>query len=458
MNLQLDFIVEAVKGKLLSGACALIDQVSTDSRKIAPGTLFVALKGERYDGHDFLVNAIEAGASAVLVSRRDLEMPSECKAAVILVDDTLAALQNLAARYRQLFTLPIIAITGSVGKTTTKDILADCLASRYRTIKTQGNYNNEIGLPMTLFNLQSEHQAAVLEMGMRAPGEIRHLASILDPRYAIITNVEPVHLETMGTLENIAWAKCEVLEFIHRDGFALLNGDNQLLLDAASRFTCKKYLFGLMDGNDIQIKSLVNNGDAIQVRLKLFDREEDFTLPVPVSQLAYNLAAAAGMAYLLGVGIDEIRACVKDFQPGGNRMNLTDLMQGGVLIDDSYNANPVSVMAALEACQNISRGRRKVAILGDMLELGNYEKEGHFKAGCKAAEVGLDLLVTIGPLAQYYREGALAGGMSENCIHQFESRQAALAWLKTNVSKADVILVKASRGMHLDELARELFS
>ncbi len=458
MNLQLDFIVEAVRGKLLAGTSAWVEQVSTDSRKIAPGTLFVALKGERFDGHDYLVNAIEAGASAALVSSRDVDLPSESKAAVILVDDTLTALQMLAARYRQLFTLPVIVITGSVGKTTTKDMLAGCLAGRYNTLKTRGNFNNEIGLPLTLCNLQPEHQAAVLEIGMRAPGEIRHLASILDPRYAIITNVEPVHLETMGTLENIAWAKCEALEFIKDDGFALLNGDNQLLLDAARRFNCKKYLFGFMDGNDIQIKSLLNNGEGIQVRLQLFEREEDFYLPLPVNQLAYNLAAAAGMAYLLGVDVNAIRDSLKGFQPGGNRMNMTELQQGGVLIDDSYNANPVSVMAALEACQNISRGRRKVAVLGDMLELGNYEKEGHYRAGCKAAEVGIDMLVTIGPLAQYYREGALAKGMPENCTQHFESRPAALNWLRAHLSQSDVILIKASRGMHLDELARELFS
>ncbi|HRW12888.1 MAG TPA: UDP-N-acetylmuramoyl-tripeptide--D-alanyl-D-alanine ligase [Syntrophomonas sp.] len=457
MNLQLDFIVEAVKGRLLSGNCAVVHEVSTDSRKVGPGSLFVALKGEHFDGHDFVVKAIEKGATAVLVSRRDLALPSGCKAAVILVDDTLAAMQNLAACYRQRFTLPTIAITGSVGKTTTKDILADLLARRYRTLKTQGNYNNEIGLPMTLFHLQPEHQAAVLEMGMRASGEIHHLASILNPRYAIITNVEAVHLETMGTLENIAKAKCEVLEFIKNDGFALLNGDNQLLLDTAGRFSCRKYLFGCKDGNHIQIKSLLHDGEGIQVRLQLFECEEDFTLPVPVSQLAYNLAAAVGMAWLMGVSCEEMRAALKDFQPGGNRMHMTELSGGGVLIDDSYNANPISVMAALEACQKISRGRRKIAILGDMLELGDYAREGHLKAGRHAVQVAMDLLVTIGPLSQYYREGAIAQGMPENRTRHFADRQTALDWLQANVSPADVILVKASRGMHLDELARELF-
>lgn len=458
MNLQLDFIIDSVKGQLLSGACSPITRVSTDSRQITPGTMFVALKGEHYDGHDFLSNAIEAGASAVLVSGREPYLPSECRTAVILVDDTLLALQNLAASYRQLFSLPVIAITGSVGKTTTKDILADCLASCFHTLKTQGNFNNEIGLPMTLFNLQPEHQAAVLEMGMRAPGEISHLASLLDPDYAIITNVEPVHLETMGTLENIARAKCEVLEFINRNGFALLNGDNELLMHTADSYDCKKYYFGYKDGNDIQIESLVNDGRGIQVKLKLFADEAEFYLPLPVNQLAFNLAAAAGMAYLLGVGSNEIKASLKDFRPGGNRMNIIPLEAGGVFIDDSYNANPVSVMAALEACQQISQGRRKVAVLGDMLELGSYEKEGHFKAGQKAAEVGIDILVTIGKLAQYYKEGAIERGMEESRTHHFDNREAALEWLKIHVSTADVVLVKASRGMHLDKLAEGLIS
>jgi UDP-N-acetylmuramoyl-tripeptide--D-alanyl-D-alanine ligase len=262
----------------------------------------------------------------------------------------------------------------------------------------------------------------------------------------------------MGTMENIARAKCEVLEFINKDGFALLNGDSELLRRIAGNYNCQKYYFGYKDGNDIQIKSLINNGAGIQVKLNIFTDEEEFYLPLPVSQLALNLAAAAGMAYLLGVGSNEIKASLKDFQPGGSRMNIIPLEAGGVVIDDSYNANPVSVMAALEACQQISRGRIKVAVLGDMLELGSYEKEGHLKAGQKAAEVGIDILVTIGKLAQYYREGAIERGMKTSRTHHFDTREAALEWLKSHTSAADVILVKASRGMHLDKLVQDLIS
>lgn len=458
MNLQLGFIIDAVGGQLLSGSAATVDRVETDSRTVHPGSLFVALRGERYDGHDFVMKAIESGAAAVLVSRK-VEISSATGTAVILVDDTLIALQQLAAQYRRTFSLPVIAVTGSVGKTTTKDILADCLGSRYNTLKTQANFNNEIGLPMSLLNLRPFHQAAVFEIGMRVPGDIRHLAQLMEPNYAIITNVEPVHLETMGSLENIAQAKCEVFEFIKNDGFVLLNGDNRLLLEEAEHYPCQKYFFGFMDHCDIKIKSLENDGAGIRVRMQMFDRgEEEFYLPVPVSQMAYNLAAAVGMAYLMGVDSEEIKSALKSFQPSGNRMNVINLAGSGVLIDDSYNANPISVVAALEACRKISRGRRTVAVLGDMLELGAYEQEGHLKAGQRAAEVGIDLLVTIGSLAQYYREGALMAGMKKDNTHHFDSREEALAWLRDHVSDADVILVKASRGMQLDILARDLFA
>lgn len=455
MNLHLDFVIDSVKGQLLTGSGSSVSRVSTDSRQMSPGTLFVALKGEHYDGHDYIATAIEAGASAVLVSRRDLILPSECGAAIILVDDTLRALQDLAASYRQRFSLPVIAITGSVGKTTTKDLLAGLLACRFRTLRTQGNFNNEIGLPLTLFHLQPEHQAAVLEMGMRAPGEIRQLASLLDPTYAIITNVEAVHLETMGSLENIARAKCEVLDFIREDGFALINGDNELLVQTVGNYACKTYRFGYKAGNDIQIMSLVNDGVGIHVNLKLFASQAEFYLPLPVNQLAINLAAAAGMAFLMGVGSHEIKAALKDFKPAGNRMNMIPLDAGGVVIDDSYNANPTSVMAALEACRQISQGRRKVAVLGDMLELGSYGKEGHLQVGHKVAHMEMDILVTIGKLAQYYREGAIEQGMEASRTHHFDSREAALEWLKANVSPADIVLFKASRGMHLDKLVQD---
>lgn len=456
MNLSLEDVIKSVDGKLLSGAeSTCITGVSTDSRQISPGALFIALKGERFDAHDFIPAIIEQGiAAAVIISRTDIVPSSESTTAIIMVQDTLEALQKLAGSYRQLFSVPIIAITGSVGKTTTKDLLAECLSPYYQTLKTRGNYNNEIGLPLTLLGMEADHQAAVVEIGMRAPREIHQLAAILQPSYAIISNVEAVHLETMGSLENIARAKCEVLEFIRTGYFALINGDNDLLLHTAANYPCRIYTFGCRENCDIQIISVANDGIGIRVDLKVFACRESFYLPLPVVQLAANLASAVGMAFLMGVGLPTIKTALANFAPGDKRMNMIPLDAGGLLIDDTYNANPISAMAALEACQQMSQGRKTVAVLGDMLELGSYEIEGHKNVGKKAAELDIDIMVTIGERAKYYKEGAAEAGLPAAQIFQFTDSAEALKWINENVSPTDVILFKASRGMQLDKLVQ----
>lgn len=452
MKLAVDFIIAATGGKLLSGsAAALISGVSTDSRTIKPGELFVALSGERFDGHDFVPDLISKRVTAVLIARSD-GISAASDTVVILVEDTLKALQNLAAAYRQTFTMPMVAVTGSVGKTTTKDMLAACLAKSFNTLKTEGNYNNEIGLPLTLLKLDEKHQAAVVEIGMRSAGEIRELSSLLQPSYAIITNVEPVHLETMGSLINIARAKCEVLEFIDQDGFALVNGDNELLLSTASDYSARIYTFGYQPHNDIQILAVENDGSKIKVDLRLFAYQDSFYLPLPANKLAANLAAAAGMAFLMGVNRQEIKAALAGFKAGDKRMNFIPLRAGGVVVDDTYNANPLSMMAALEACREMKQGRNIVAVLGDMLELGVYEKEGHMQVGHQAAQMDLDLLITIGERARYYKEGAIEQGMSPEKIHHFNRQPEALKWLRENIGPADLVLFKASRGQEFDKL------
>lgn len=455
MHLRLEQVVQYTEGTLLSGSDSImISGVSTDSRKINAGDLFIALKGERFDAHEFIPSLLNQGIAAVLISDQFCLPAGEFSTAVIKVPDTLKALQKLAAGYRQLFPVPVVAVTGSVGKTTTKDLLAACLSPAFNTLKTQGNFNNEIGLPLTLLNLNTDHQAAVVEIGMRAPREIYELASVLQPSYAIITNVEAVHLETMGTLGNIAKAKCEVLEFIRAGCFALLHGDNELLLNTAAEYACRTFTFGYNENCDIQILSVKNNGTGIQVSLRLFAVKESFFLPLPVDQLSANLAAAVGMAFLMGVSLQAIKSALENFAPGDKRMNRIPLKEGGMVIDDTYNANPLSMVAALEACHQISQGRKKIAILGDMLELGQYEAEGHKNVGRKAAGLDFDILVTIGERAKYYKEGAIETGMSAEQIFQFTDPAEALKWIRENVSQQDVILFKASRGMQLDKLVQ----
>jgi UDP-N-acetylmuramoyl-tripeptide--D-alanyl-D-alanine ligase len=453
MQLSLDFILDSTNGTLLKGnSVGWVEGVSTDSRRLKPGQLFFALKGDNFNGHDYIDQVLMAGAAAVIISQPEKVPAAQHEGAVILVKDTLEALQQLAGKYRQLFNIPVVAVTGSVGKTTTKDILADCLAPVYRTLKTPGNYNNEIGLPLTLMSLGNEHQAAVVELAMRAPGEIAHLAEIVKPTYAIITNIEPVHLETMVSLENIARAKCEVLEFIARDKCALVNGDNEMLLQEAQRYPNIKYTFGKNNNCDIQVLAIEKAGAGINISIRLWDKNDIFYFPLPARKLAANIAAAVGCAYLMGVNLGMIKESLSNYRPSGNRLNIIDLAAGGVVIDDTYNANPVSMMAALEVCKDISSGRKTVAVLGDMLELGDYEIEGHLQVGKKAAELNLDMLVTIGERAAYIEQGALLNGMPAARVKHYRTRAESLLWLKDYVGQQDVVLFKGSRGMCLESL------
>jgi UDP-N-acetylmuramoyl-tripeptide--D-alanyl-D-alanine ligase len=459
MRLDLNFVVDSVGGTLMAGAQpSWVEGINTDSRKVKPGNLFFALQGENFDGHDYIAQVWQAGGAAVVVSKH-VEIPAGDKAgAVILVEDTLEALQKLAGRYRQLFTIPIVAVTGSVGKTTTKDMLAQCLAPVYKTLKTPGNYNNEIGLPITLLSMDEQHQAAVVELGMRAPGEIYHLARIVRPTYAIITNIEHVHLETMSSMENIAQAKCEVLEFIAKDKFALINGDNELLVKTASRYLNPKYTFGFGNNCDFQVLRAEKLGSGINVALRLLDTSEDFYCPVPAKRLAVNLAAAAGMAYLMGVSLENIKKGIVLYEPSGNRLKIINLPAGGTIIDDTYNANPLSMMAALEVCKDISAGRKTVAVLGDMLELGNYEIDGHIQVGKRVAELELDILVTIGHRSAYIGQGALLNGMPKVRIKHYKSWEESLSWLKKHIGQQEVVLFKGSRGMQLEKLMQTWLS
>ena len=452
MRLSLKVILDSVNGTLLSGdRNSFVEGISIDSRRYASGKAFFALEGQNFDGHDYVKDLIETGAAAVVISKPD-KVALGVDTAVVLVDDTLEALQNLAGSYRLQFDIPVVAVTGSVGKTTTKDILAACLSPVLVTLKTPGNFNNEIGLPLTLLDCENWHQAAVVELAMRASGEISSLATILKPTHAIITNVEPVHLETMGSLENIAAAKCEVLEFIPLDKFALINGDNHYLVEAARKYACIQHTFGYNDGCDIRIIQVERVGPGVNISLEMWGNRHDFYFPLPAPQLAPNLAAAVGCAYLLGVDPAIINQGLNTYRTAENRLNIIDLPESGAVIDDTYNANPVSMLAAIEICREVSGNRRAVAVLGDMLELGDFETEGHLLVGRRAAGLNMDLVVTIGERAAYIAQGALEEGLPAERVMSFQQRNEALGWLQQNVSRGDVVLFKGSRGMRLEEI------
>ncbi|WP_083453887.1 UDP-N-acetylmuramoyl-tripeptide--D-alanyl-D-alanine ligase [Syntrophomonas palmitatica] len=317
MNLSLDFVCEAVGGRIISGNSGImVSGICTDSRKVNKDNIFIALKGEKYDAHEFVDQALEQSAAGAIVSRSEKTYHPGENQTLIQVEDTLKALQDLAAAYRRLFSIPVIAVTGSVGKTTTKDIISSCLRTRFNVLKTEGNFNNDIGLPLSLLQLEKEHDIAVVELGMSSPGEIARLAAISSPTYAVITNVLPVHLETMLTLENIARAKCEILPALGSKGMALINGDDELLLKTARDITGNLLTFGYNTKCDFQILETHLTESGQKLKLRLLDQYEgDFFFPVPAAKLASNIIASASLAYLLGINPEDIQSGLSAITP-----------------------------------------------------------------------------------------------------------------------------------------------
>lgn len=452
MLINTHFICRHTAGKLLTDTPALnIYSVSTDSRTVLPGSIFFALQGDRFDGHHFFQAALDQGASAAVVSQT-VNLPVNGDKAVIQVENTLQALQNLARGYRSLFNIPIVAVTGSVGKTTTKELIASCLQEKISVLKTEGNFNNDIGLPLTLFKLEQEHQTAVVEMGMRAAGEILRLADIARPTCAVITNAEPVHLETMGSIENIARAKCEILTYLDADQFALINGDNRLLLQAASQYRCRRYTFGYGQECDFRIEHLSIQEGRMVLNVFLLGKREQFEFMIPSERLAADVICAIGTAVLLGVDTDAIRSGLKKYSSVGHRLQIMRFSEGGAIIDDTYNANPLSMAAALETARELTVSGKMIAVLGDMFELGQNEREAHQWVGETAHKLNTDMLICIGNLARHIAEGALRAGMHAEQVQYFDSREQGLKFLKEQFDHENTWLFKASRGMKFEAL------
>lgn len=454
MQLTLGYINETTGGQLVRGQDQMIiTGVTTDSRQVKPGDVFFALRGENFDGHDYVKQAFVQGAAAAVISDKVKQNFDEYNQGVILVEDTLQALQDLAADWRQQFAIPLIAITGSVGKTTTRDIMSAVLSTRWTTLTTEHNYNNDIGLPLTLLRLDAKHQTAVVEMAMRGPGEILRLARIARPTAAIITNVEPVHLETLGSLENIARAKCEILSSVQ--DFAVINGDNHLLRKEAAEYSCPCYTFGYNEDCDFRILKAEVRKRQLNITVRLLKEEVSFEFAIPAAKLAGNIVAAAAVGYLYGMSADQILMGLQQYKPTGNRLNISPLSEGGVLINDTYNANPVSMAAALEAGRELAGNSQFVAVLGDMYELGDYEIKGHQEVGAKAAQVGVDLLITVGSKGYLIAEEAQNCGLASNKVYHFLEKEDSINFLRSRVSKQDTVLFKASRGMRLETLIQD---
>ena len=468
--LTLADIIEALTGQRWPQATEVIPEVVIDSRQAVPGALFVALPGQRVDGHDFVPEAFERGASLALVQREvpgypqlDLRRPlTEADwtgfrlPALLRVNDTLQALQQ-AARFwrRKLPQLRVVGITGSVGKSTTKELVAQVLSRRYRTLKNLGNLNNEIGLPLTVLRLTEGYQRAVLEMGFYVPGEIALLCDIALPHIGVVTNVGTVHAERAGSQETIARGKAELVEALPPapEGVAVLNYDDPWVRWMAERTRARVFFYGLSPEADLWADQIEGLGlEGIAFRLHYQGETVAVKAPLLGRHSVHTALRAAAVGLVEGLSWQEI---VEGLRMGHTQLRLVAVraFNGALLLDDTYNASPQSTLAALNLLADLP-GRR-IAVLGDMLELGPYEREGHEKVGVRAAEVAA-VLVTVGPRAKMIAEAALRAGMPAEQVWVTEDVDQALEALRALLQPEDVVLVKASRGMRLDRIVAAL--
>ena len=455
LSLTLADVREATAGALAgveaeaAGRVALAG-VSIDSRTIRPGELFVAIRGPRFDGHDFVGDAAARGARAVLAERA----VDPGGLAVVRVADTTRALGELARQFRKRAAIPVVAITGSVGKTTTKDMAARLLESKGPVLKTEGNLNNQYGLPLTLLRLRAEHVGAVLELGMSAPGEIRALATLAVPDVATITKIAPVHLEFFPSLDAIAEAKAEILEGLRPGGTAVLNGDDPQLRRIAERFRGRVLWFGRDRRHDVSAESWRGTGFGMRFTLRVEGRGVDVALPLAGPHFVVDFLAAAASAHALGVEIDAIAQAALELRPARHRGEVVRLGSEVVLLDDCYNSSPDALEAALVAL-SLLPGRRHVAVLGDMLELGPSAPELHRERG-RALAGRVDLVIGVGPLAKELLSGARAAGLNGGSLHHFDSATEAAREAAALVAAGDAVLVKASRGVKLESVVEAL--
>jgi UDP-N-acetylmuramoyl-tripeptide--D-alanyl-D-alanine ligase len=447
----------ATAGRWLDPPPATVCGVSTDTRAAAAGALFVALRGERFDGHAFLADAARAGAAAAVVS----EAGAAAGLPRLLVADTLAALGAVAGHHRRRFDLPVVAVTGSNGKTTTREMVAAILATRGPVLKTEGNLNNEVGLPLTLLGLTAEHQAAVLELGMSHPGEIARLTALARPQVGLVTNAAAAHLAGLGSIDGVADAKAELYLGLPEGGVAVANADDPRMLRRAQASGRRLLTFAAgrqRRGDVVVLEVLAQDATGLRFLLGVGQRELEVTLPLVGAHNALNAAAAACAAIALGCSDREIVRGLAAVRPVGRRLRLERLASGALLVDDCYNANPLSMRAALATLADLARaeGGRPLAALGDMLELGAEEAALHREVGAAAAAAGLARLLAFGPRSLETVAGAVAAGLPPERSFHTEDLAALAAATRAALSAGDVLLVKGSRGMKLERLVEAL--
>ncbi len=468
--LTIGHIVEAIAEEKITGLGEVITDAVVDSRQVTPGSLFVAMDGESQDGHDYVTDAFERGAVAALVERdlpleaSSLDLRKPLKAQLkqdleppitLRVAKTLDALQTAAMAWREQSDVRVIGITGSVGKSTTKELVADVLSRRYKTVRSPGNLNNEIGLPLSLLRITEAHERAVLEMGFYIPGEIGLLCDIAKPQIGVVTNISEVHLERAGSMDAIVCGKGELVEALPPapEGVAILNYDEPLVRELAERTDARIFYYGLSPEADLWASDVEGLGleglhcaihhgeDVIHCRAPLLGRHS-----------VHTILRAASVGIVEGLSWAEI---IGGLQSTHNQLRLVAVQtaSGAMLLDDTYNAAPTSVIAALNLLDDLDG--RKIAVLGDMLELGEFEERGHRMVGARAAQV-VDLLITVGERAKWIAKEARSARLSENQVVELGDGDDVIEYLDEKVGEGDVVLVKGSHGMRLDRIVTAL--
>lgn len=453
-------VLTATGGTLVqSGRADAFDGVSTDSRSLAAGSLFVPLAGPRFDGHDYLGQAAGAGAAGVLVGRgrENLVKGLPAGTAAVSVPDTLRALGDLARLWRFRFAIPVVGVTGSTGKTTTKEMAAAIMGREKNLLKNEGNFNNLVGLPLTIFRMNAAHEAAVLEMGTNRRGEIARLTEIAAPTVGLVTNVGPAHLEGLGSLETIREEKGDLYRVMDGRGTAVINLDDPLLAPWAERWKGRKITFGIDADADVTASRIAHEAERGTVFTLLAEgASREILLPVSGFHNVSNALAAAAAALGAGFGFDAICQGLMAFRPVGGRMEVYRLKNGACLIDDTYNANPASVAAALKTLQGLKGECKSTVILGDMLELGGEAERYHEEIGRAVAETGVGKAYLRGDFARATAKGALKRGMKGEQVLVDLSTEETVAHLKACLRTGDWVLVKGSRKMKMEEIVQAI--
>ncbi len=459
-------VLRICKGEILIGnENEVLEDFSKDTREVKDGDIYVGIKGENHDGNLLYKDALKNGAKVCILQKESVSNKLDMNKlrenypdrTIVLVDNTVKALQELAAYKRSLYDIPVIGVTGSVGKTSTKDIIASVMSKKYNVLKTLGNYNNQIGLPLTILRLK-DHDAMVVEMGMSQLGEISNLTRIAKPTVAVITNVGTAHIGILGSRENILKAKLEILEGLKENGTLVINNDNDMLHNWKENNKSDKYkviTFGLENESNVMARDVETSENGSTYKIDINNKTYNVNVSVGGTHFVLNSLCAIAIGNLFNIKMEDILEGIANFELTKRRMEIEKNKIGATIINDCYNANYDSMKAALEYLGKIN-ANKKIAVLGDMLELGEFSRMLHEKVGEEVAKNKIDILLTVGDMSKYIVKKAKEQGMTEDKIYNCKNNQEAIDLLNNTIEKGDAILLKASNGMNFQEIFEKI--